>query len=223
MRPGALVVGAVPQLGRRARHRDDGPRHRGGRRRATAEPRPGVVGDPRVRRWRLVGSAVPPAVALLGAGLVSSHRRVVRRGLGGTVARPRRLWGLVCTGVIWCYDELALGPGGLSAPFRATDAGAGRRLRRARTRVSAQPSSVLADLRYRAADAADHGLAGQVLGTPLVLIGEVATAALGPRYELLGLVVVQAVTTVLAAAFVAPFSGAAAAWSARWLGRRSAG
>ncbi len=52
------------------------------------------------------------------------------------------------------------------------------------------------------------GLAGQVLGTPLVLIGEVATAALGPRYELLGLVVVQAVTTVLAAAFVAPFSGA---------------
>jgi hypothetical protein len=52
------------------------------------------------------------------------------------------------------------------------------------------------------------GLASQVLGTPLALIGGVASAALGPQYELLGLVVVQAVTTVLAAAFVAPFSGA---------------
>jgi hypothetical protein len=52
------------------------------------------------------------------------------------------------------------------------------------------------------------GVASQVLATPLGLIGEVGTSALGPQYELLGLVVVQAVTSVLTAAFVAPFSGA---------------
>jgi hypothetical protein len=52
------------------------------------------------------------------------------------------------------------------------------------------------------------GVASQVLATPLGLVGEVGTSALGPQYELLGLVVVQAVTSVLTAAFVAPFSGA---------------
>ncbi len=52
------------------------------------------------------------------------------------------------------------------------------------------------------------GVASQVLATPLGLIGQVAISALGPQYELLGLVVVQAVTSVLTAAFVSPFSGA---------------
>jgi hypothetical protein len=52
------------------------------------------------------------------------------------------------------------------------------------------------------------GVASQVLTTPLSLIGEIAFLALGPQYEMLGLVVVQAVTSVLTAAFVAPFTGA---------------
>ncbi len=52
------------------------------------------------------------------------------------------------------------------------------------------------------------GVASQVLATPLTLIGEYAITALGPQYALLGLVVVQAVTAVLTAAFVSPFTGA---------------
>ena len=52
------------------------------------------------------------------------------------------------------------------------------------------------------------GVASQVLGTPLGLVGGVVITDLGPQYELLGLVVIQAVTTVLTAAFVAPFTGA---------------
>lgn len=52
------------------------------------------------------------------------------------------------------------------------------------------------------------GVASQVLATPLGMIGQVATSAAGPQYELLGLMMVQAVTTVLTAAFVAPFTGA---------------
>jgi hypothetical protein len=52
------------------------------------------------------------------------------------------------------------------------------------------------------------GVASQVLGTPLGLMGGIAIEALGPQYELLGLVVIQAITTVLTAAFVAPFTGA---------------
>ena len=51
-------------------------------------------------------------------------------------------------------------------------------------------------------------VASQVLGTPLALIGQVAISAAGPEYALLGLIVVQAVSSVLTAAFVSPFTGA---------------
>ena len=54
-------------------------------------------------------------------------------------------------------------------------------------------------------------IASQVLATPLALIGPVAITALGPQYALLGLVVVQAVTQVLTAALVSPFTGAVTA------------
>jgi hypothetical protein len=52
------------------------------------------------------------------------------------------------------------------------------------------------------------GVASQVLSTPLGLIGQVVISAAGPEYELLGLVVVQALSSVLTAAFVSPFTGA---------------
>ncbi len=52
------------------------------------------------------------------------------------------------------------------------------------------------------------GIASQVLATPLGMIGQIVISALGPEYELLGLVVVQAITSVLTAAFVSPFTGA---------------
>jgi hypothetical protein len=55
------------------------------------------------------------------------------------------------------------------------------------------------------------GVASQVLGTPFGLVGGIAIEALGPQYQLLGLIVIQAVTTVLTAAFVAPFTGAVTA------------
>ena len=52
------------------------------------------------------------------------------------------------------------------------------------------------------------GVASQVLSTPLGLAGGLVIEAVGPQYELLGLVVIQAITSVLTAAFVAPFTGA---------------
>jgi hypothetical protein len=55
------------------------------------------------------------------------------------------------------------------------------------------------------------GVASLVLSVPLTLIGVFAIEAVGPQYELLGLVVMQAVTSVATAAFVAPFTGAVTA------------
>ena len=52
------------------------------------------------------------------------------------------------------------------------------------------------------------GVASQVLSVPVSMIGQVGILALGPQYEILGLVVIQAITSVLTAAFVAPFTGA---------------
>ena len=51
-------------------------------------------------------------------------------------------------------------------------------------------------------------VASQALSVPITLLGDVAIGALGPQYEMLGLVLVQAVTSVLTAAFVTPFGGA---------------
>jgi hypothetical protein len=53
-------------------------------------------------------------------------------------------------------------------------------------------------------------IAGSVLTAPISLLGQVAILAAGPEYALLGLVLVQAVTSVVAAAFVAPFTAAVA-------------
>jgi hypothetical protein len=52
------------------------------------------------------------------------------------------------------------------------------------------------------------GVASQVLSFPVSMIGQLVILTLGPQYEILGLVVIQAITSVLTAAFVAPFSGA---------------
>jgi hypothetical protein len=49
---------------------------------------------------------------------------------------------------------------------------------------------------------------GSMLSFPISLVGQIAIFALDPEYALLGLVVLQAVTSVVAAAFVAPFSSA---------------
>lgn len=51
-------------------------------------------------------------------------------------------------------------------------------------------------------------VAGSLLTVPISLGGQLAVAAAGPEHALLGLVLVQAVTTVVASAFVAPFSAA---------------
>ena len=47
-----------------------------------------------------------------------------------------------------------------------------------------------------------------MLSFPINLIGQIALFALDPEYALLGLVILQAVSSVIAAAFVAPFSSA---------------
>ena len=49
---------------------------------------------------------------------------------------------------------------------------------------------------------------GSILTFPIGLAGQIGILALDPDYALLGLVVLQAVTSVIAAAFVAPFSSA---------------
>lgn len=49
---------------------------------------------------------------------------------------------------------------------------------------------------------------GSLLTFPIGLVGQIALLALGDDYALLGLVVLQALTSVVSAAFVAPFSAA---------------
>jgi hypothetical protein len=51
-------------------------------------------------------------------------------------------------------------------------------------------------------------IASSFLGLPIAVIGQVAGAAVGPRYALLVLVATQAMSQVLAAAFVTPFTSA---------------
>jgi len=51
-------------------------------------------------------------------------------------------------------------------------------------------------------------IGGSMLSFPINLIGQIALFALDPEYALLGLVVLQALSSVIAAAFVAPFSSA---------------
>jgi hypothetical protein len=51
-------------------------------------------------------------------------------------------------------------------------------------------------------------VASSFLGFPIGIIGQVAGAAVGPRYALLVLVVTQALSQVVAAAFVTPFTAA---------------
>jgi hypothetical protein len=51
-------------------------------------------------------------------------------------------------------------------------------------------------------------IGGSMLSFPISLIGQIGLFALDPEYALLGLVVLQALTSVVAAAFVAPFSSA---------------
>jgi hypothetical protein len=51
-------------------------------------------------------------------------------------------------------------------------------------------------------------IGGSMLSFPISLVGQIAIFALDPEYALLGLVILQAVTSVVAAAFVAPFSSA---------------
>lgn len=51
-------------------------------------------------------------------------------------------------------------------------------------------------------------IGGSMLSFPLSLIGQLSLLAVDPEYALLGLVLLQALTSVIAAAFVAPFSAA---------------
>ncbi len=52
------------------------------------------------------------------------------------------------------------------------------------------------------------GIAANVLAFPIGIIGQVATVAVGAQYALLVLVVTQAFSQVIAAAFVTPFTSA---------------
>lgn len=51
-------------------------------------------------------------------------------------------------------------------------------------------------------------IGGAMLAFPISLVGQISLLAIGPEYALLALVVLQALTSVIAAAFVAPFSAA---------------
>ena len=150
----ALVLGLGAAVGRHdPGHRDDRPRHRRRRRRTAADPQRGVARDP--RKALATDRHVTPA----GAGVDSSargvRRRVVRRGPRRGRRVAGRALGPADRAGLHLPVPVALDPGGLPARPGA-DAGGDRRVRRARARVPAQPSSVLADLRHRPPDRARH-------------------------------------------------------------------
>ena len=161
----------------------------------------------RGKRWRLIGLAL-----LLGLGtlvLIGAYVLlwVARRGRLGRQRAARGALGPGQRPGVHLPDGVVLGPHLLPAGARA-DARAGRRLRRARPRLHADPQAVLADLRHRAADPRRGQVASTFLGFPVGIIGQLASVAVGSRYSLLVLVVTQALGQVIAAAFVTPFTSA---------------
>ncbi|MDQ4051512.1 MAG: hypothetical protein M3237_02285 [Actinomycetota bacterium] len=158
------------------------------------------------KRWRLIGTSVLLALGVLalGAAYAGAWFAVV---FAADSTGPVVLWGLltvpafICL-MVWLWIRVGYLPVPALMLERVGVFGAlGRGFRLSRRQFWRIFGIALLTVVIT-------GVASQVLATPLGLIGQVAISALGPQYELLGLVVVQAVTAVLTAAFVSPFTGA---------------
>ncbi|WP_345263107.1 hypothetical protein [Nocardioides nanhaiensis] len=160
----------------------------------------------RGRRWRLLGltALLNLATAALLVGYVLAWIAVVAVADG---ALPVVLWGLLsvpafvavmCWFWVRCY---LLAPAALMLEPQGRVLGAVAR-GYALTRGQFWRTFGIALLTVLATS-----LASQVIAVPLAIIGNVVVLA-APEYATLGLVVTQAVSTVVAAAFVAPFTSA---------------
>ncbi|MGH3336392.1 MAG: glycerophosphoryl diester phosphodiesterase membrane domain-containing protein [Nocardioides sp.] len=158
------------------------------------------------KRWRLIGTSFLLALGAIAlvAGYVGAWFAVAAAADGAT---PVVIWGLLSVPVficllVWLWIRVSYLPvPALMLEEVGVFGALGRGFRLSRRQFWRIFGIALLTLVIT-------GVASQVLATPLGLIGQVAISALGPQYELLGLVVVQAVTSVLTAAFVSPFSGA---------------
>jgi hypothetical protein len=161
----------------------------------------------RGKRWRLVGLAVLLGVSavLIFLGYALLWLLVVVASSSSTVAIV--IWGLVSVPAFLCFmvwywvrvyylpvPALMLERVGILGAI-----GRGFRLTRSqfwRTLGIALLTSIVASI------------AGGVLGIPFGIVGQIATVAVGAQYALLILVITQALSQVISAAFVTPFTGA---------------
>ena len=158
------------------------------------------------KRWRLIGTSFLLALGAIAlvAAYVGAWFAVAAAADGAT---PVVIWGLLSVPIficllVWLWIRVSYLPvPALMLEEVGVFGALGRGFRLSRRQFWRIFGIALLTLVIT-------GVASQVLATPLGLIGQVAISALGPQYELLGLVVVQAVTSVLTAAFVSPFSGA---------------
>ena len=160
----------------------------------------------RGKRWRLIGTSMLIGLAstVIFAAYVGAWFAVVFAADG---AGPVVIWGLLTVPafivlLIWLWIRFAylpvpvlmLEPVGVFGAF-----GRGYRLsRRQFWRIFGIALLTLVIT----------GIASQVLSTPISMASQFGIVALGPQYAVLGIMVAQALTSVLTAAFVSPFTGA---------------
>jgi hypothetical protein len=160
----------------------------------------------RGKRWRLIGTSllIGLATTVLGAAYVGAWFAVVFAADG---AGPVVIWGLLTVPsfialLAWLWIRvgylpvpvLMLEPVGVFGAF-------GRGFRLSRHQFWRIFGIALLTVLIT-------GVASQVLATPISMLSQFVILALGPQYMVLGLVVAQAITSVLTAAFVSPFTGA---------------
>jgi hypothetical protein len=158
------------------------------------------------KRWRLIGTSllIGLATTVIFAAYVGAWFAVT---LAADGAGPVVIWGLLTVPafialLIWLWIRFAylpvpvlmLEPVGVFGAF-----GRGYRLsRRQFWRIFGIALLTLVIT----------GVASQVLSTPISMASQFGILALGPQYAVLGIMVAQALTSVLTAAFVSPFTGA---------------
>ena len=161
----------------------------------------------RGKRWRLIGLALLLGSSVLVAVVVYVVMWVLVVVASGHSVLPIVLWGLVSVPAFACLmaffwvrvyylpvPALMLEPVGV---FGAVARGW------ALTRKQYWRTFGIALLTLLVV-----GIASNFLALPIGVLGQVVAVAVGPRYALLVLVVTQALTQVLSAAFVTPFTSA---------------
>ena len=158
------------------------------------------------KRWRLIGASL--LIGLGSTALIAAYVAVwFALAFAADGAAPLVVWGLisvpafVCL-LIWLWIRVGYLPVPALMLERVGVFGAiGRGFQLSRRQFWRIFGIALLT-------AVITGVASQVFATPISMLGEYVVLALGPQYEILGLVVAQAIISVLTAAFVSPFTGA---------------